>query len=117
MEYVRLYFITNFILLCISAIMLFIAIQGFKNHKRMSICIILITAIVFFLSLDEILQTFYKAQANVAVTTVLAFLGYILRPVCVVLFIILSNSAPKGKLFYIFFPLHFYRLYLYCLQF
>ena len=103
MEYVRLYFITNFILLCISAIMLFIAFQGLKNHKRMSICIILITAIAIFLSLDEILQTFYKAQANVAVTTVLAFLGYILRPVCVVLFIILSNSAPKGKLFYIFF--------------
>ena len=103
MEYVRLYFITNFILLSISAIMLFIAFQSFKNHKRMSICIILITAIAIFLSIDEILQTYYKATANWLPTMILAFLGYVLRPACVVLFIIISNSAPKGKRFYLFF--------------
>ena len=45
MDYFRAYVVTNFILVCISAIMIFIALHNYKQHKRMSTCIIVITAL------------------------------------------------------------------------
>ena len=102
MEYFKIYIFTNFILLCISAIMLFIAVQNIKQHKRMSTCVISITAIVFILSIVEVLQIYTKKIPSIPATMILSYLGYVLRPVCLVFFVIFSKGEPKGKWFYAF---------------
>ena len=102
MEYFKIYIFTNFILLCISAIMLFIAVQNIKQHKRMSTCVISITAIVFVLSIVEVLQIYTKKIPSIPATMILSYLGYVLRPVCLVFFVIFSKGEPKGKWFYAF---------------
>ena len=91
------YLVTNIFLVVISAIMIFISIFNFKQHKRTSEFILAITGIALFLSITEALEQHFKDIASVEATTVVAFLQYILRPVCVVLFIFLSNGQPKGK--------------------
>ena len=97
MEFLRSYIITNFILLCIGAVMLFLAIHGYKQHRKKSIFIIAVTLVAFFLSIDEIAQDYTKSINDITATTVLAFLGYIFRPVCMVLLIGISSGEPKGK--------------------
>lgn len=117
MDYFSNYIATNFTLLAISVIMLFIAFSNYKQHKRMSICMIAITGLVMVLSLDEILQVYTKDTNNIIATTILAFLGYVLRPACLLLFIALSNNIPKGKWKYLFIAPLLLNLLIYCLAF
>ena len=91
MDYVRLFFIRYFILLCISAVLLITSIQKYDHHKRISLCIILIDALVIFLSVANILEEYGKNTANIPLTTTFAYLGYVLRPACLYLFIIMSG--------------------------
>ena len=102
MDYFKYYIVTNFILLCISAIMVFIASHNYKQHKRMSVCVITITALTLVLSIEETLQFYTKAIASIPGTMILSFLGYTLRPICLLFFIIFSRGEPKGKWFYAF---------------
>ena len=97
MEYFRTYIITNFILITISAIMVFIALHSFKQHKKMSTCIIVITALAIILSIEENLQLLTKAHANVIATEILSYLGYVLKPFVLVWFIRFANGELKKK--------------------
>ena len=103
MDYFRAYVITNFILVCISAIMVFIALHNYKQHKRMSVCILVITVLVVLLSITENLQLVTKAHANIVGTEILSYMGYVLRPFVLVWFIIFAHGEPKGKLKYLFY--------------
>ena len=91
------YLVSNIFLIVISAIMIFISIFNFKQHKRTSEFMLAITGIAILLSITEVLEQHFKDIASVEATTVVAFLQYVLRPVCVVLFIFLSKGQPKGK--------------------
>ena len=117
MEYFKTYIITNFILLCISAIMTFIAIKNYKQFKRMSICLLLIIGFALILSIIENLQLLTKDLNNIPATTILAFLGYVLRPMILVWFVMLSKGEPKGKWFYLFVAPIIINLIIYCLAF
>ena len=117
MGYLSFYFITNFVLLAISAIMLFIAFNNYKQNTRMSICIIVITTLVILLSISEALQNYTKDTSNIIATTILAFFGYVTRPACLLLFIALSDNTPKGKLKYLFFVPLFLNVLIYSLAF
>ena len=117
MEYFKTYIITNFILLCISAIMTFIALKNYKQYKRMSICLLLIISFAIILSIDENLQLVTKDLNSIPATTVLAFLGYVLRPIVLVWFIMLSKGEPKGKWFYLFVTPILINLIIYCFAF
>lgn len=97
MEYFRAYIITNFILICISAIMVFIALHSFKQHKKMSLCIIVITALTIILSIEENLQLVTKANASVIGTEILSYLGYVLKPLVLIWFIRFANGEPRKK--------------------
>ncbi len=91
------YLVTNIFLIVISTIMVFISIFNFKQHKRTSKYILAITSVAIALSIFEILEIYFKGIASPEATTVAAFFQYILRPICVVLFIYFSNGQPKGK--------------------
>jgi len=77
--------------------MIFISVFNFKQHKRTSKYILVITGITILLSIAETLEEYFKSIAAAEATTFVAFLQYILRPVCIVLFIFLSKGQPKGK--------------------
>ena len=87
MEWLQLYFSTNFILILISIVMYVIAIQKYKQHRRVSICTIVIISILLILSLANSLQEVTKARELNTLTLTLAITGYALRPVCIYLFI------------------------------
>ena len=97
MEFVKTYLVSNIIMLVIGAVMVFLAVYNIKSHRRTSICIISITATVVFLSIVEILEIYFKSIASIPGATAMAFLQYVIRPACVVVFIFLSKREPKGK--------------------
>jgi len=85
--------------------MLFIAIYNYKQKHRMSICIIVITCLAIYLALEESLQDVTKDAANIFGTTFLSFSGYVLRPLCLLFFIVLSGGFPKERKWRILFSL------------
>ena len=88
MEYLKSFILTNIYLIVISAIMLFIAIYNFKQQRRMSTCIIIITALVGTLAILETFQNAAEDNGNLFATTFIGFLGYVLRPICLIFFIL-----------------------------
>ena len=71
--------------------MLVNSIQRFKSHKRTSIYLICIISGALLLSIFDSIQYFAKDAGNAPLATVFAVLGYILRPACMFLFIMLSS--------------------------
>ena len=103
MEYFRAYVVTNFVLVCISAIMVFIALHNYGQHKKMSTCIIAITALTLILSVEDNLQLYSKATSNILMTEILSYIGYTLKPLVLVWFIRFANGEPRGKWKYLFY--------------
>lgn len=107
MEYLKSFILTNIYLIVISAIMLFIAIYNFKQQRRMSTCIIIITALVGTLAILETFQNVAEDNGNLFATTFIGFLGYVLRPICLIFFILLSKGHPKEKKWILLFSIPF----------
>ena len=59
-NYVGNFFISNYVLLCIAAIMIATAIQKRKEHKEISVYIILIMAVTVTLAISETLTEFFQ---------------------------------------------------------
>ena len=83
-------------MLCITSIMIFLGIHDIKHHRRNSIFIIVLAGLVISLSLFEILGIYFEEIKNIPATTVMSFFGYVIRPLCIVVFIVLSKGEPKG---------------------
>lgn len=99
-NYVGNFFISNYVLLCIAAIMIATAIQKRKEHKEISVYIILIMAVTVTLAISETLTEFFQYEIkSIIVPTILSCLNYILRPSCILLFILLSGENPRTKKF------------------
>ncbi|MCR5348192.1 MAG: GGDEF domain-containing protein [Bacilli bacterium] len=101
MEWVRLFIIRYFVLLCISVVLLTTSIQRRKQHSKMSLCIVLIASVTLLLAVCNILEEYGKTIANIPLTTAFAFLGYVLRPACIYLFILMTLNA-KNKMTYLY---------------
>ena len=99
MEFVRLFFVRYFIVLCVGVILVITSIQRYKQHKRTSICMLIITGLAFLLSIANIIEEYAKASANVPLATICAFLGYVLRPTCLYTFILMSDVVLNKKTF------------------
>lgn len=97
MEYIKLFFVRYFILLCISAILYIVSIQRYARHKRISICMIIINSLTIILAICNIAEGYGKDVANIGLTTFLAFLGYTIRPLCIYVFIIMSGVKLNIK--------------------
>lgn len=97
MDYLKLFFIRYFILLCVSAVLYITSIQRYQRHKRISICMIIITSLVLFLAISNIIEGYGKDTLNASLTTLFAFFGYILRPICIYVFIVMSGVKLNVK--------------------
>ena len=87
----------NFVLLCISLVMIFNAILSYAHNRRLSISIFAITGCCFLLALSYALQLQFKPLGYRYPVIILSILGYVLRPVCIYFFIQMNNSAYRGK--------------------
>ena len=106
MDWLKDYFVSNFILLFMSLVMLIIAIQRFRQHTKISICTIIVVAIAITLSITSRIQEACRVSNNLYGTLTMGILGYALRPCCVYLLIIMSQKfIPKKYIWVTFLPL------------
>ena len=97
MNYVFDYIVRYFILLCAASVLYVISIQRFKANKKMSICMILIVSATLFLSAANIIEDFSKDNCLPVLATITSWIGYIVRPILVFLFIILCGTKLTKK--------------------
>ena len=58
---------------------------------------IIINSLVLFLAVSNVIEGYGKDTNNVILTTIFAFLGYVLRPICIYVFIIMSGVKLNKK--------------------
>ena len=97
MNYVFDFIVRYFILLCAASVLYVISIQRFKSNKKMSICMILIVSATLFLSVANIIEDFSKDNCLPVLATITSWIGYIVRPALVFLFIILCGTNLTKK--------------------
>ena len=102
MNYVRDFFITNYILLCVSFVLIVTMIRKIKTQKRISIFLILIVSLTVLIAVLDTLKNYIQYEkADLFLTTFLAALLYVLRPCCILLFIFLCGQKFKHPLSYV----------------
>ncbi|MBQ2070076.1 MAG: hypothetical protein II467_04010, partial [Bacilli bacterium] len=99
MQWFHSLIVQNFILLCISLIVIVNSIQNIKQNKKVSIYSISIIGLTLFLALAVTLEDYSKSILNPSLTLVWSVLGYVLRPVALYLFLLMVYKGPKGKWF------------------
>ena len=106
MNYVFDYFVRYFILLCAASVLYVISIQRFKSHKRISICMIAVVSATLFLSAANIVEDYAKDICNVPLATIFSWIGYVIRPALVFLFIAMcATKFTKKQLILALIPL------------
>ena len=99
MQWFHSLIVQNFILLCISLIVIVNSIQNIKQNKKVSVYSISIIGLTLFLALAATLEDYSKSILNPSLTLVWSVLGYVLRPVALYLFLLMVYKGPKGKWF------------------
>ena len=106
MSYFSSYLITNFIFICLSAVMIILAIQKRKEHRETSIYIISIIATVFVISIFDTLIKVAQYEIKSAFLAIFfSSINYVLRPACILLFIFFSGYKKNKYMYLLFVPL------------
>ena len=102
MEIFKAFIIENFLLFCISFVMLVNSFQRFKEHPKFSLYTILIISFANFLALSTLIQDFAQyVWVSIPLTTICAVIGYIVRPISIFPFILMSINKPLEKKFFL----------------
>ena len=101
MEWVKSFFVDNFILLCIGIIMLLNSFQRIRQHRRISIYTILIISCTLFLAVARTVENYCRNIPDPTWSLFFSIMGYLFRPVCLYLFILLALPEKKGKWFWL----------------
>ena len=101
MEIFLTFLTRNFILLCVSAIMLINCFQYYKRQPRISFYSILIVVLTLLLALFQTLEDVADYYISIPLATAASALGYIIRPVVVFVFVIMTTNYKK-KTTYLF---------------
>ena len=87
------YFISNFPLLCVCVAMGIIAYLGYRVNKRVSSDVFVILGLLLILSVIVYLESYAKKDPNLVVlATIMTYLGYTIRPVCLYFFVRLADK-------------------------
>ena len=107
--YIGRFFVENFALILISAVTMIIAIQHFKQHRRISTYTIFTITSALLLAIFSDLE-FYAKQTYTPGQEGLYYLAlicasacYILRPACICFMILMSEQLVSKKLLWLFF--------------
>ena len=91
------YLISNIPLFSISAVMIFLAFRNLRVRRRESIYFLVFTSIVLVLSAVCALEKYAQRAGLPVVGTIFTALGYILRPILLFIFVLLSNMDFKRE--------------------
>ena len=96
------YFVINIPLFTISIVMVFLAFRNLRVRKKESIFFLVFTLIVLILSVVVFMEKYSQAKGLPEIGTVFTSLGYILRPILLYIFVLLTNMEFKrGRGFYL----------------
>ena len=96
------YFVINIPLFTISIVMAFLAFRNLRVRKKESIFFLVFTLIVLILSVVVFMEKYSQAKGLPETGTVFTSLGYILRPILLYIFVLLTNMEFKrGRGFYL----------------
>ena len=101
MEWFNYFIVQNFILICILIVVVVNVLQHFNLNKRVSAYSITIMGLTFLLALSITLENYGKSIASIPLATIFALVGYIIRPIVIYLFILMSYKKIRNKLFYL----------------
>ncbi len=105
MEFLN-YLFNNIPLFSISFVVIFLAIRNLPIRKRESIYFIVFTALVIYLSIAIYLERYEASLGKAQLATLFTTSGYIVRPILLYIFCLLTNMEKKrSKYFYIFWAL------------
>lgn len=97
MDYLYSFIVRNFVLLCVSVVLGVTLIRHRKSNKSVRLWLFLIIGLALTISIvdtiKDVVQIGYKNSLG---TTILASLLYVMRPLCIILFIFLSGQEFKG---------------------
>ena len=91
------YLISNIPLFSISAVMIYLAIRNLRVRRKESIYFLVFTTIVIVLSAVCALEKYAQRAGLPVVGTIFTTLGYILRPILLFIFVLLSNMDFKRE--------------------
>ena len=91
------YLISNIPLFSISAVMIFLAFRNLRVRRKESIYFLVFTTIVVALSVVCTLEKYSQRAGLPVVGTVFTAIGYILRPILLFIFVLLSNMDFKRE--------------------
>ena len=101
MEFLK-YLANNIPLFSICSVMIYIAFRNLRLRRRESIYFLAFSTILVFLSVVVEMEKYSQKMGYVMVGTIFTFLGYILRPCLLFIFILLANMEYKRpKAFYL----------------
>ena len=104
MEWFQQFLINNFLLLCISLVLVGNAIVRYKQHSRISLYTILLMANTLLIAVVVLLTNICKSYNYVLAATIFTVLGYSLRPICIFFIIMMTGRvSSKGKYFFLYY--------------
>ena len=97
MDPVVKFFVNNFALICIGVAMIFMSIQNVKVHRKESFYTLCIISETLLLSIITYVEKYAKEVGLIDLATWFSFLGYTLRPICLLFFIRLADPYIRKE--------------------
>lgn len=89
------YLTSNIPVFAIAAVIFFIALRNYRIRKKESILFMVFISIVLFLTAVVKVERYSQAIGNIYLGTIFTSIGYITRPVLLLVFILLANMDQK----------------------
>lgn len=118
MDLIANYFIKNFVVICVAIVLIVTLSRKFKTNRHISLYLILIVSLTVLITIFDYIQyNLQESGGNVLLITFICGLLYVLRPLCLVLFILLSGQRIKNVFSYIILGLFIYNIVIVSLAF
>ena len=95
------FIITNFAVICVSIILSITLIRKYKTQRRTCFYLLVILAFTLIITILDYAKNYAQYTAkDLLATTILGSVLYVVRPCCILLFLLLSEQKFKSALFF-----------------
>ena len=110
--------INNFLLFCISLVLIVNSVIRYKQHTRISLYTILLMSNTLLIAVVVLLNNTFKSTGSIPGATIFSMLGYCLRPICIFFIIMMTGKInAKSKWFPLLFIPLIINFFVYLLMF
>lgn len=99
------FFVNNYALLCIGIAMIFMSMQNIKVQTKESVLSLSIISTTMLLAVILYIERHARKENLLELATWCSFLGYVIRPICIIFFIRLADSRVRKVPILAFAPL------------